>query len=274
MKNDPTQAFLSSLPEIGPDEQFWFACHPDVPCFNACCSDLNMPLMPYDVLRLCTGLSMSSEEFFESFAIPGCWEDTGFPRVHLRMEADPNRSCPFLTERGCGVYGHRSSACRTYPLGRAVRVRDGVDARAHSVLLPLEEQFFLVREDHCKGFAENVARTIAEWREDQGLAAYYEMNDRYMQLIARYKAHADGAILSSKHATMALLCLYQQDRFAEFIGSVGLTARVTFQGRWAGIPEEEIVRTIKEDAEQRLRFGFDWLELVLLGDCADLAPAG
>ena len=32
--------------------KFSFACHPDVPCFTKCCSDLDLALTPYDVLRL------------------------------------------------------------------------------------------------------------------------------------------------------------------------------------------------------------------------------
>ena len=31
------------------DDQFQFACGPEVPCFNACCRDLNQFLTPYDL---------------------------------------------------------------------------------------------------------------------------------------------------------------------------------------------------------------------------------
>ena len=41
---DATDAFLKSLPELAPGERFRFACHPEVPCFNACCSDLSLML--------------------------------------------------------------------------------------------------------------------------------------------------------------------------------------------------------------------------------------
>ncbi|MDL2316735.1 YkgJ family cysteine cluster protein [Desulfovibrio sp. OttesenSCG-928-A18] len=306
---DPTQDFLQKLPEIRPGEQFWFACHPDVPCFNACCSDLTMPLTPYDVLRLCSGLKMSSEEFFEEFAVVGCYEDTGFPLLHLRMLDAPGRPCPFVTEQGCGVYEHRSSACRTYPLGRATRPEQGQErvqgqgqpqaqdrpqngtkspARSREVEdraplreeglasareLPLVEQYFLVREGHCRGFEEQKSWTVESWLKDQSIEKYNRMNDRYMRLIARYKSLSAGALLSGRHATMALLCLYQQDRFAEFIRSVDLFSRLSLQGEHADRDKDAFKAEILDDSEARLLFAFDWLELVLFGASAKLLPA-
>lgn len=266
MSKDATRDFLDSLPEVKPGEVFWFSCHPGVPCFNACCSDLTMPLTPYDVLRLSTGLSMGSEEFIEDYAIPGYYEDTGFPLLHLRMEPGVSKPCPFLTEKGCGVYEHRSSACRTYPLGRATRM-EGEGDQAREV-----EQYFLVREAHCKGFEEKAQWTIDTWLRDQGIEPYNRMNDRYMRLMARYKSMADGAILSNKHATMALLCLYQQDRFLDLIRSTHLLSRVTLTGEYAEQGEEAVTQSIFDDAEARLWFGFDWVELVLFGSTANILP--
>ena len=273
MSQDPTRKFLESLPTIKEGEQFWFACHPEVPCFNACCSDLTMPLMPYDVLRLCTGLSMGSEQFIEEYTIPGCYEDTGFPLLHLRMESGAGNPCPFLTPQGCGVYEHRSAACRTYPLGRATTPTDGQGAVPDARSIELVEQYFLVREAHCEGFAEKNSWTIASWLADQGIEAYNEMNDRYMRLISRYKTLAEGAVLSEKHATLALLCLYQQDRFLDFAKSVDLFSRVRFIGRLAELPREECIRMLTDDPSQRLGFAFDWMELVLFGSSSALEPA-
>ena len=277
MTQDPTKKFLESLPEIAPGEEFWFSCHPGVPCFNACCSALTMPLMPYDVLRLCRGLDMGSNQFIEDYSVPGCYEDTGFPLLHLRMDPPPEKSCPFLTAEGCGVYEHRSAACRTYPLGRAVMPEGGGPGKEEvaggSDAITLTERYFLVREDHCKGFEEKGRWTSASWLADQGLESYNAMNDRYTRLIARYKVLAEGAVLSEKHATMALLCLYQQDSFLEFIHKVGLFSRVRFQGEWGNLPHGDCVALLESDAEKRLAFAFDWMELVLFGSSPGLAPA-
>ncbi len=256
---DPTEAFLAGLPEIVPGETFFFSCHPDVPCFNACCAELTLPLTPYDVLRLTRNLGMSSEQFFEEFVEAGAVEDTGFPRVHLLMQDIPGRPCPFVTGQGCAVYPDRPSACRTYPLGRGCRP-DGASG--------LREQYFLVREEHCRGFEQHAAFTTATWLSDQGLVPYHLANDRYMLLLARYKEKSGGAILSGRLATMALLCLYQQDRFADLIRSVGLFERVRPLTPEAG---ERMARAL-DDPEARLDFALDWLELVFLGGGAALAP--
>lgn len=266
MSTDATRDFLDSLPEIKPGETFRFSCHPGVSCFNACCSDLTMPLTPYDVLGLCGGLSMGSEEFIEEYAVPGYYEDTGFPLLHLRMEPGVAKPCPFVTEKGCGVYEFRSSACRTYPLGRATRMEgSGDEAREKA-------RYFLVREAHCKGFAERGEWTIDTWLADQGIEPYNRMNDRYMRLMARYKNVAEGALLSNRHATMALLCLYQQDRFLDFIRSTNLLSRITLAGAYAEQGEEAARQSILDDPEARLRFAFDWVELALLGSAPGLLP--
>ena len=264
MPHDATEEFLQKLPEIRPGENFWFACHPGVPCFNACCSKLTMPLWPYDVLRLRQGLNMGSEEFFEEFVIADCYPDTGFPSLHLRMrEDDPEQSCPFLTAQGCGVYAHRSSACRTYPLGRAARP----DGNAPG---GVEERYFLVREAHCRGFEQQTAWTVESWLRDQGLEPYHRTNDRYMTLVSRYKDRSGGARLSGKQATMALLCLYQGDRFLEFLLSVGLLDRVLLQGDYAGEDAASLTDRFSVEPELLLNFGFDWLELALCGESSNL----
>ena len=264
MSKDATLEFLESMPRVHPGEEFWFACHPGVSCFNACCSSLTMPLTPYDVLRLCQGLGVESEAFIEDYAVPGCYEDSGFPLLHLRMDPPPTRSCPFLTAEGCSVYEHRSSACRTYPLGRATMPGEGGG---------VAEQYFLVREEHCKGFTEKKSWTIATWLQDQGIESYNRMNDRYMRLMARFKDAAGGAVLSEKHATMTLLCLYQQDRFADLIRDTGLLSRVSVKGEYARRPLEAVHAAILGDPEERLWFAFDWMELVLFGGSANLEPA-
>lgn len=264
MSKDAARDFLKRMPRVKPGEEFRFACHPGVPCFNACCSGLTMPLTPYDVLRLCRGLDMESERFIEDYAVPGCHEESGFPFLRLRMDPPPSRSCPFLTAQGCGVYAHRSSACRTYPLGRATRPGDDGG---------VAEQYFLVREEHCEGFAEARAWTIDSWLKNQELEPYTRMNDRYMRLLARHRLLSGDAPLTGRQATMALLCLYQQDKFADLIRSTGLFSRVRLQGEYADRPRQAVVAAVMENTEERLWFAFDWVELALFGECANLKPA-
>jgi Fe-S-cluster containining protein len=229
-----------------------------------------MPLTPYDVLRLTRGLDMGTEQFFEEFAIAGCYPDTGFPLLHLRMREDhPERLCPFVTEQGCGVYEHRSSACRTYPLGRAARLAEENAARNGPAVI---QQYFLVREEHCRGFEEQTPWTVETWLRDQELEPYNRMNDRYMELIARYKTTSGGTLLSGQQATLALLCLYQQDRFLEFFRAMNVLSRVRLRGTYEGEDAPACAARLAADPEARLAFAFDWMELVLCGACKNLAP--
>ncbi len=99
-------------------ETFRFSCHPGVSCFGACCSDLTLMLLPYDVLRLRRRLGLGSREFLDTYTetLEG---DGGVPRVQLRMGDDEQRSCPFVDDGACTVYEDRPGACRMFPLGRA-----------------------------------------------------------------------------------------------------------------------------------------------------------
>ena len=205
---DATQAFLDSLPELRPGERFGFACHPGVTCFNACCSDLTLVLTPYDVLRLRRALALSGREFIARHARTALAPDTGFPQLRLAMRDDlPGKPCPFVTPQGCGVYPHRPGACRTYPLGRAARTGD--DGQ-------VVEQFFVVREEHCRGFEQDASWTSAEWLGDQDLAAYNAANDRYMLLLAQAREHG---LLDRKQANLVFLAAYNLDAFRDFLAN-------------------------------------------------------
>lgn len=244
--DEQTQQFLDSLPEVKPGETFQFRCHPGVACFNRCCGDLNLMLTPYDVLRLRKALQMSSEEFIKTHAGVTVYPDSGYPFLHLRMSEQPGAPCPFVRPEGCSVYPDRPAACRTYPIGRATRLDENGN---------LVEQFFLVREDHCVGFAEDGEWTLDTWLDDQGLPRYNEMNDRYMRVMARQSGRGP---LPSKHANMCLLALYQPDRFKDFVRDMGFLKRLD-------MGEEEAER-IFADEESILEFAMDWFELVVYGD--------
>jgi hypothetical protein len=244
---DATQQFLESLPELKKGQRFSFACHPGVPCFNACCSDLNLMLTPYDVLRLRTALGLSSQEFIQDYTVFTMAADTGFPLFRLRMCDDSRKSCPFVRPEGCSIYPDRPGACRTYPLGRATRIGDDGS---------ISERFFIVREPHCKGFKEEQNWVSGEWLSDQGLVTYNENNDRYMKLLARQKDKAEP--IQAGQSNMVALALYQQDNFLRFITDTGLLGRLDM--------DDERKQAILSDEEARLHFAIDWLELVLFGE--------
>lgn len=248
---DATEAFLDSLPEIEPGESFGFACHPNVACFNMCCADLNLTMTPYDVLRLRQGIGLTSEPFIKDHCTVSTYPDTGFPAVHLRMVEGPTQPCPHVTPAGCSVYENRPSACRFYPLGRATRLNEEGE---------IEEQFFLVREPHCRGFEEDKVFTPESWLEDQELQHYILHADRLTALMARQKMQ--GMPMPAKMSTLALLALYQTDRFADFIRDMKVFDRVVL--------DPAAQQAILDDDEERLWFGYDFLELMLYGSAEGL----
>ncbi len=246
------QDFPEDLPQIGEDEEFCFECGPQNPCFNRCCSELNLPLTPYDALRLTRQSGMTAREFLGLFANFSTCPDTGFPQLTLRMVDGPEALCPFVTPAGCSVYEDRPSACRCYPLGRGSRLaKDGVAQR-----------FFVLREEHCKGFECRTVQTPRKWLQSQEMAKYTEFNDRYMRLLSM--VCASGKPLDAKLAAMAMLCLYQLDDFREFTEKMKLFDRLD-------LDEEQKQKIMApEGDEAALSFALDWLELVIFGQCANL----
>ncbi len=250
-EKDASQNFLDSLPELQEGQRFSFACNEKVPCFNRCCAELTLPLTPYDVLRLCRHFGIESEKLLKEHTQMRTFPDTGFPLPLLKMLAGPSEPCPFVTPAGCSIYEDRPGACRTYPLGRGTKV--GENGK-------VVERFFVVQEEHCKGFDNGPAWTAHEWLKDQGLEPYNESNDRYMQLMAKVKA--SGAPVSNKMATMVILCLYQLDRFRVFLADMKIFEKVE-------IDTTRCTRIMAED-EACLDFAYEWLELVIFGSCPTL----
>ncbi|MCE5335327.1 MAG: YkgJ family cysteine cluster protein, partial [Desulfobacteraceae bacterium] len=186
---------------------FRFACHPGVPCFTECCRQLNLMLTPYDIVRLKRGLGLASGEFLDRFTDCGFDENRHLPMVYLQMNTDERKTCPFVSPAGCTVYGDRPSACRIYPIARASRLH-----RVHGTIL---ENYFVLREGHCKGFEEPQFWKIEEWLGDQGLKAYYELNDLWMQIITHPRLR--NSPLSQQQQQMFYLASYDLDKFRHMI---------------------------------------------------------
>ncbi len=250
-QNDASQNFLDTLPELREKEQFTFACNETVPCFNRCCAELTLPLTPYDVLRLCRHFEVESEKFLKSHAQMRSFPDTGFPLPLLKMQDGPSEPCPFVMPAGCSIYEDRPGACRTYPLGRGTKLDDKGN---------VVERFFIVQEDHCKGFDCGSPWTAHEWLKDQGLDPYNESNDRYMKLMAKVKE--TGEPVSAKMASMIILCLYQLDRFRVFIADMKVFSKLDI--------DTARCEAIMAHDEECLNFAYDWLELVLFNVCPTL----
>lgn len=227
---------------------FRFACHPQVPCFNECCADLRLILTPYDILRMKKGLGMDSAEFLAKYTVPDFEGGSPFPMLRLKMLETPRRPCPFVREEGCGIYPDRLGACRLYPLGRGA-------SKAESQA-PEHEFYFLVREDHCKGFEQSRHWTLEEWLEDQGACTYNEMNRPWMEIVTSRSPRLKN--LNPQSLGMFHMASYDLDRFRKFVFTTRFLER--FQ-----IPEEEVEQARRDDVVLML-MAMKWLKFALLGE--------
>lgn len=233
-----------------------FRCHPGVECFTACCGGIKIILTPYDILTLKKRLDIPAHEFLETYTTPVYLEKTDMPGVALKLREDDNK-CPFVTPEGCTVYTDRPSACRYYPVGMA-DFHEGGGAMGEGHDHKDEEKFFfIVKEDHCKGFQEDKEWTVAEWRADQGVDVRDEMNKDWLRLVMRRKSFGHQASLSEQAKRMFFMASTDLDHFRRFV------LESSFLDTY--IIDDETVEKIKNDDIELMLFSFKYLANALFG---------
>ena len=236
--------------ELTLDSEFQFNCHKGIACFNACCKNIYITLTPYDILRLKRRLGMDSKEFVARHTVPFEMDFHGMPG--LKMVTKPGTSeCTFLTEEGCSVYEDRPAACRYYALGNmGVRKKGGAE---------IEDIYFVVKEDHCLGHNEPQKQTVGEYRKNQGIEKYDEMNRAWRDLIIKKRSSGPTIGKPSERSLQLFdMCSYDMDSFREFIQTEG------FQGVFD--LQQEDMRDLLDDDEKLLHFSLRFLKQVLFGE--------
>jgi Fe-S-cluster containining protein len=225
-------------------KKFSFRCHPEVPCFTDCCRELELALTPYDVLCLSKELEMGGVEFLNRYVVVEQDKSGGFPRLYLGMVDDGRASCPFISEKGCAVYGSRPGACRAYPVGRGCAL--AADGKMHEIHV-------LVREDHCLGFEEPQSHNVAEWFENQGLTEYNRINDEVLTLLQHEKGR--DIRLTGEQNDLYMLMLYKLDELRQVLAKTGSLAGISLN-------DEELSSVLADDVSL-LRFGIRRLKDIL-----------
>lgn len=230
--------------------EFRFNCHPGIRCFNACCRNIDITLTPYDVVRLKRRLGLTSGDFVARFTTPFEMDSHGLPGLKLATVPESN-VCAFLRSGGCSVYEDRPAACRYYALGNM-----GVRSKG---LAAVEEVYFVVREPHCLGHEEPVTQTVAEYREDQEVDVYDEMNREWRDIIIKKRSSGPAVGAPSPRSLQLFdMCSYDMDSFREFLRSPGFQSIFDLDGHES--------HRLVEDEDGLLQFSFRFLKQVLFGE--------
>lgn len=246
---DIKKKILKEYPRLGLDDRFRFECGPSIECFNVCCSDVNIFLTPYDVLRMSRALNIDSAAFLSRYTIIPIEKSQKLPVPLMRMRDTDRKECHFVDEeKGCTIYDDRPWPCRIYPIGFASPCETEVY---------LEKFYFIMEEEHCKGHNRPKEWTVAEWLKDQETGVYAEFGELFKN-ISIHPSLERGKILSPQQIDMYWTALYDLDKFRRFIFDSSFIKRFK-------IDEEELEK-VKTDDVELLRFGFKWITFALFGE--------
>jgi len=232
------------------DDTIQFNCHKGIACFNKCCQQIDLTLAPYDIVRLKNRLGLSTRDFLAQYTVPFGMDGQEMPGIKMRTK-DESTVCPLLTEEGCSVYEDRPTACRYYALGQMAMRKMGSPTD--------EEMYFIVKEDHCLGHNEPRTLTVGEYRKEQGVEEYDEINRGWRQVIL--KKRSSGPTVgkpSTRSYQLFFMASYDMDTFLEFILSEGFNEVYDL--------DDATLELLKTDEAERVKFGARFLKQVLFGE--------
>ena len=231
------------------EDKIKFRCHKDISCWNQCCSRADVSLAPYDIIRMKKNLNIDSSEFLKNYTVPFEIDAHGIPGIKLRTTDDG--ACLFMTDEGCSVYEDRPTACRYYPSGLlSMRVLGKSEDEQH---------FLMIKEPHCKGHDEDREITIADYRKEQVVEEFDELNRDFYRIILKKKSTGPtiGAP-SDMSLQLFFMASYDVDRFRRFVISDSFKNMYT-------ITDEEFASFENDDIEL-MKFGFKLMKQVLFGE--------
>ena len=231
--------------------RFKFRCHKGIKCFTKCCSNIDILLTPYDIIRMKKRLGITSGEFLLDYTYIKVDEKSSHPHILLKMSDDKEKKCPFVTPEGCIIYSDRPANCRYYPIGQGTLKKQGKDG-------PEEEEFyFYIREPHCFGHKEDKEWTIESWRIDQGVDLYDRMNSEWKGIHLRRDIPGQTKLDDKKQA-MFYIASYDIDNFRRFVFESGFLNLFEI--------DDETIRKIRDDEVELMKFGFRYLRYIMMID--------
>jgi hypothetical protein len=159
-------------------------------------------------------------------------------------------ACPFLADTGCSVYQDRPSACRTYPLERAVD--------RCSVAGVVEEYYFLTNHPYCLGHGQENLQSVNSWIRNQKLLDYNTMNGLWAEMDTIFRQNPwKGEGAAGEKQQLAFMVCYNIDGFRRFADEQKLVKLFKL--------DKYFKRRIAKEDDELLKFGFEWLKLILTG---------
>ncbi len=235
---------------VGVEHVIQFSCHKGISCWNACCSNIDISLTPYDILHLKKRLGISSTQFLKDYTLPFEFEKDGIAGVKLRP-VEGGSACRFMKPEGCGVYEDRPTACRYYPVALLSMRKQDEYVDRHS--------YAIVKEDHCKGHKVDRRLSIADYRQEQGLEDYDELARGWRQLVLKKKS--SGPTIgkpSLRSRQLFFMACYDIDRFREFVSAESFA-------KLFDLPPAEKDALLADDVAL-LQFAYRFLRQVLFGE--------
>jgi len=231
------------------EDKIKFRCHKDISCWNQCCSRADVSLAPYDIIRMKKNLNIDSSEFLKNYTVPFEIDAHGIPGIKLRTTDDG--ACLFMTDEGCSVYEDRPTACRYYPSGLLSMRALGKNED--------EQHFLMIKEPHCKGHDEDREITIADYRKEQVVEEFDELNRDFYRIILKKKSTGPTIGAPSEMSLqLFFMASYDVDRFRRFVISDSFKNMYT-------ITDEEFASFENDDIEL-MKFGFKLMKQVLFGE--------
>jgi Fe-S-cluster containining protein len=236
--------------QLGLDDTIQFHCHKGISCFNACCMNIDFTLTPYDILRLARRLGLTTTQFISLFARPYDLDPHGMPGLKMKP-VEEGTACQFVTEEGCSVYDDRPTACRYYAMGTmGMRRKDSSQ---------LEDVYFMVKEPHCKGHDEPRTLTVRQYRQEQKVEHYDEMNREWLDVIVKKRSAGPTVGAPSERSfQLFYLASYDLDGFRKFTQTDSFKEMFDL--------DADTRKALDEDDEALLKFAMRFLKQVLFGE--------
>ena len=241
-------------------QEIQFRCRKGIACWNACCSNIDISLTPYDILRLKHRLGITLDRVPRR--VHRALRD-GEGRHRRRQAAARSRAaraCQFMTPEGCGVYEDRPTACRYYPVALlSMRRQDEYD----------RPRFLCAGEGSALPRPRRAARAHHR-RLPRGTGPGGVRRARPRLAPADPEEEiAPGPTIgkpSKRSLQLFFMACYDIDRFRAFVASDGFAELFD-------LPADEMQKILADDAELML-FGFRFLRQVLFGEVDDSDPRG